>query len=157
MDHEHQYATRLTWDGNRGEGTSSYESYGREYHIDIDGKPVLHGSSDPAFRGDPARLNPEDMFVASLSACHLLTYLALCAKHGIRVLSYEDRASGTMRLDRSGGGRFAEVILHPRVTIADASQIERARSLHDEAHTKCFIASSCSIPVRHVPEVTKRG
>jgi organic hydroperoxide reductase OsmC/OhrA len=94
------------------------------------------------------------MFLASLSACHMLSYLALCAKYGIVVVAYEDRATATLRLERDGGGAFEEIVLRPRVTIADATMRERARELHDDAHDKCFIANSCSAPVRHFAEVT---
>jgi organic hydroperoxide reductase OsmC/OhrA len=154
MSDEHRYEARITWQGNRGDGTATYQGYGREYEVAIAGKPSLQGSADPAFRGDAAVWNPEDMFLASLSACHMLSYLALCAKYGIRVLTYEDRATGTMRTTRDGGGRFEEVVLHPRVTIADVAKLERARELHETAHDKCFIASSCSVPIRHVADVT---
>jgi organic hydroperoxide reductase OsmC/OhrA len=150
---EHHYATHLVWNGNRGDGTATYAGYGREYHIAIDGKPDLHGSADAAFRGSAERHNPEDFFVAAISSCHMLSYLALCAREGIRVVAYEDRAAATMREDGRGGGRFAEVVLHPRVTVADAAQIERARALHERAHELCFIAASCSVPIHHQAEV----
>jgi organic hydroperoxide reductase OsmC/OhrA len=153
MNEEHRYEAHLVWDGARGDGTSSYASYGRDYHVAIEGKPTLEGSADPTFRGDAAQWNPEDMFLAALSACHMLTYLALCAKHGIRVIAYEDRPTGTLRLDRKGGGRFEEIILRPRVSITDASQVDRALSLHERAHDQCFIAASCSAPLRHAAEV----
>jgi organic hydroperoxide reductase OsmC/OhrA len=89
----------------------------------------------------------------AIASCHMLSYLALCAKYGISVLTYEDRATGTMREDGKGGGRFEEVVLHPVVTISNAEQIERAEKLHERAHELCFIANSCSVPIRHQPEV----
>jgi organic hydroperoxide reductase OsmC/OhrA len=150
---EHHYSAELIWDGNHGYGTADYAEYGREHRLLIDGKPELSLTADAAFRGDAAKHNPEDLLVAAISSCHMLSYLALCAKYGISVLSYEDAASGTMQEDGKGGGRFVEVTLRPKVTIADAEQIERAVKLHDRAHELCFIANSCSVPIHHQPEV----
>jgi len=150
---EHHYNAHLIWDGNLGHGTATYAGYGRQYRVLIEGKPDLHGTADAAFRGEADKLNPEDLFLASISACHMLTYLALCAKYGIRVLTYEDAATATMKEDRVGGGRFEEVVLHPVVTIADPAHIDRATKLHERAHALCFIANSCSVPIHHRPEV----
>lgn len=151
--HAHRFHTRLVWDGNRGSGTATYAEYGRQYRVLVDGKPELAGSADVAFRGDADRLNPEDLFVASISACHMLTYLALCARQGIAVVSYEDAATGTMTTDAGGGGKFEEVVLHPRVVLANGGDVERATALHERAHQLCFIANSCSVPIHHEPEV----
>lgn len=152
-DGEHEYAARVVWEGNTGEGTARYAGYGREYRVMVDGKPDLAGSADPAFRGDAARHNPEDLFVASISACHMLFYLSLCARRGVRVLAYEDHAHGVMRADAGGGGRFHEVVLRPRVTIDDPAHAALASQLHDAAHALCFIANSCSFPIRHEPVI----
>ena len=150
----HQYTTRLVWTGNTGQGTAGYTGYGRDYTVAVDGKPDLYGSSDPAFRGDPSRHNPEDLFVASLSACHMLFFLSLAARQGIRVLAYEDDAQGTMVTDGDGGGKFDEVVLRPRVTIAEGSDAELVAQLHVMAHERCFIANSCNFTIRH--EATMR-
>jgi organic hydroperoxide reductase OsmC/OhrA len=150
---EHHYNLRLRWDGNRGDGTSSYATYGRQYRILIEGKPQLYGSADPAFRGEADKHNPEDLFLAAISSCHMLSYLALCAKYGISVIAYEDEATGTMKEDGKGGGRFEEVTLHPTVTIANPEHAERAMKLHERAHEQCFIAASCSVPIHHEARV----
>lgn len=150
---EHEYVARLTWDGNPGDGTASYERYGRQFVVQIDGKPDLRGSADPQFRGDAALHNPEDLFLAAISTCHMLSYLALCARRGVRVVAYEDEARGTLRFDGTGGGRFVEVTLHPRVTISADSDLALARELHGEAHETCYVASSCSVPIHHQPVV----
>lgn len=149
----HEYATRIVWTGNTGPGTSGYAGYGRAYRVRIAGKPDLAGSADPAFRGDAARHNPEDLFVSAIAACHMLTYLALCARRGVCVLAYEDAAVGTVLTLPQGGGRFEEVRLSPTVTVADAGQARLAGELHEEAHRQCFIAGSCSIPIRCRPAV----
>jgi organic hydroperoxide reductase OsmC/OhrA len=148
----HHYETHIHWDGNRGSGTATYADYGREHHASTAGKPEVLLSADPTFRGDAERHNPEDLLLIAIASCHMLSYLALCARRGIEVVAYEDRATATMELDKRGGGRFTEAVLHPVVTIKRAEQIERATALDDEAHDLCFIASSCNFPIRHEAE-----
>jgi len=152
---QHHYDVRVTWTGNRGAGTATYKSYTRDHLIGVSGKPDIPGSSDPAFRGDVARYSPEDLLVASLSACHMLWYLHLCAVNGIVVTAYEDAAEGTMIEKADGSGAFAEVTLHPRVKIAADADEKKALALHEEAHRLCFIASSVNFPVRHAARVDK--
>lgn len=149
----HQYRTHLIWDGNRGDGTATYAGYGREHRILIDGKPELRATADAAFRGDAATHNPEDLFLAAISSCHMLSYLALCARAKLRVVAYEDEARGTMQEDGKGGGGFTEVVLHPVVTLASADDAARATQLHERAHELCFIANSCNFPIHHEAEV----
>jgi organic hydroperoxide reductase OsmC/OhrA len=153
MPRSHNYGVSVTWTGNRGTGTSGYREYGRDHDVGADGRPVIAGSSDPVFRGDPARWNPELEFVAALSQCHMLWYLHLCAVAGVVVTSYTDDAVGTMTEDEDGGGRFIEVVLRPRVTIASPELAETAARLHKDAHAKCFIANSVNFPVRHEPVI----
>lgn len=150
---DHHYAVELRWTGNRGTGTSGYTAYGRDHEVSAAGKPGLAGSSDPVFRGDAGRWNPEELLVAALSQCHLLAYLHECAKAGVVVTAYTDAPTGTMRTDTDGGGHFTEVTLHPAVTVAAPEMAGRAQALHDEAHHHCFIASSVNFPVRHQPSV----
>jgi len=149
----HVYVARLVWDGNRGEGTRSYTGYDREFRALVTGKPDLPCTADPAFRGRPDRHNPEDLFVSAIAACHMLTYLALCARGGVRVEAYEDEARGTMTLRADGSGVFTEIVLRPRVRIADPRQAERAAELHASAHARCFLASSCRFPIRCQPSI----
>ena len=151
---KHQYQLHLRWTGNTGKGTSSYTAYERNYEVKAEGKPVLHGSADPAFRGDPARYNPEEMLIASLSACHKLWYLHLCSEAGITVIAYEDHAEGQMAQRANGGGHFEWVQLHPKVTIQEAGKQQLAAQLHERAHDLCFIANSCNFPVRCLPEIS---
>ncbi len=153
MSRTHTYAITTTWTGNRGEGTSDYRAYGRDHDLDTDGRPTLAASSDPAFRGDADRWNPELLLVAALSQCHLLAYLHCCAVGGVVVTGYVDEASGTMAEAPGGGGRFEEVVLRPEVTVADAAMADDALALHHEAAAQCFIAASVSFPVRHEPRV----
>jgi organic hydroperoxide reductase OsmC/OhrA len=149
----HHYVTTVTWTGNTGAGTASYRAYRRDHLIEAAGKPPLPGSSDPVFRGDPGRYNPEELLVAALSACHLLSYLHLCAVNDIVVLAYEDRATGEMLEREDGSGAFSAVTLAPRVEITAGSDVELAKALHDDAHRMCFIAGSVNFPVTHRPEV----
>lgn len=149
----HHYHVSVAWTGNEGEGTSSYTSYKRDHLVSSGEKPSIPGSSDPSFRGNSKRWNPEELLVASLSACHKLWYLHLCSASGITVLSYSDHAEGTMVEDESGGGRFVSVILRPQVTICVGQDRDMATRLHHEAHGKCFIANSVNFPVDHEPLV----
>ena len=148
---EHHFACRLRWTGAAAGPTRDYASYSRDYEVLIEGKAPLVCSSDVAFKGDPDRLNPEDLLVASLAGCHMLTYLALCARAGIEVVAYEDQASGRMTV-KDGRMRFTEVTLAPTVRIG-AGDPERARALHEKAHEHCFIANSVNFPVLAMPTV----
>lgn len=150
----HRYAVVVKWTGNTGTGTSGYRNYERRHEIFGEGeKPPIPGSSDPAFRGDQARWNPEEMLIASLSACHKLWYLHLCATVGIVVVAYTDNAEGFMEETPDGSGRFKSVILRPEVTVAPGTNIAKARELHAEAHAKCFIANSVNFPVEREPQI----
>jgi organic hydroperoxide reductase OsmC/OhrA len=149
---EHGYEVALEWQGDRGEGTSSYRAYGRQHVVRAAAK--LHdiaGSSDRVFHGDRERWNPEELLIASLSQCHMLSYLHVATNHGVVVRAYTDTATGTMLEDGRGGGAFTEVTLRPTVTVADASMQALADELHAEAAQKCFIAASVAFPVRHEP------
>jgi organic hydroperoxide reductase OsmC/OhrA len=148
MSKEHLYRINTVWTGASQGSTSSYDAYSREYAINIEGKPQFVGSADPTFLGDASLYNPEDLLLMALSACHMLSYLALCARAGIRVISYSDAATGKMA-QKDGKIRFTEVILYPLVTIEAVDDLETARSLHDRAHHVCFIANSVNFPVRN--------
>jgi organic hydroperoxide reductase OsmC/OhrA len=150
----HHYQINLQWTGNEGTGTSDYRSYKRDHLLSGLGKMLeIPGSSDPSFRGDPGRYNPEELLVASLSACHMLWFLHLCAVNKIVVIDYQDEATGIMEETEDGGGRFREVTLHPVVTVAEQEMAARTEALHHEAHRLCFIANSCNFPVKHQAEV----
>lgn len=151
----HHYETHMEWTGNDGEGTTSYRSYRRDHVITAVGKPPIAGSSDPSFRGDPSRYSPEDLLVASLSACHMLWYLHLCAVNQIVVVDYRDQASGFMDEASDGAGAFTEVVLRPSVTIRSGGDAAKAQTLHHEAHRFCFIANSVRFPVRIEPTVVE--
>ncbi len=154
MIREHRYALRSVWTGNRGTGTSGYRDYDRTVRVAVDGKAVLEASADKPFRGDPAKWNPEDLLLAALSECHLLSYLHACVEAGVVVESYSDEATGLMTEDGRGGGAFTEVVLHPRVVVAEASMIPAAQAAHAQAHDWCFVANSVNFPVRHDAEVS---
>lgn len=155
MPREHSYSVETKWTGNDGQGTANYRAYRRDHEITGPGKsaPIL-GSSDPLFRGDGTRYNPEEMLVASLSTCHMLWMLHLCADAGIVIATYDDQAIGTMVETGYGAGHFTRVVLHPRMTIADPARVGEALTLHTKAHELCFIARSVNFPVEHKPEVT---
>jgi organic hydroperoxide reductase OsmC/OhrA len=148
---EHLYRTRVVWTGNQGFGTRDYRAYSREHQIQANGKAYIPGSSDPSFRGDHTRWNPEELLVASLSACHKLWYLHVCSAAGIVVTAYEDDAEGVMAEDAGGSGRFTAVTLRPRIGLAPGSDAAKAAALHHEAHANCFIANSVNFPVSVEP------
>jgi organic hydroperoxide reductase OsmC/OhrA len=148
----HRYEVTMEWTGNTGAGTAAYRAYERSHEITAGSKPPIAGSSDPVFRGDATRWNPEELLVAALSACHQLAYLHLCADAGIAVTEYIDRAEGVM-VENAGGGRFERAILRPLVTLAPGSDEARALELHHTAAQQCFIAASVNFPVDHDPQV----
>ncbi|WP_114210976.1 OsmC family protein [Acidisarcina polymorpha] len=149
----HTYRVQVEWTGNDGEGTLNYKSYRRDHTIAAVGKPPIPTSSDPSFRGDPTRYNPEELLVASLSSCHMLWYLHLCAVNHVTVQSFRDFAEGTMEEAQDGSGKFIRVVLKPSVTIAAGSDPAKAAELHHAAHGYCFIAKSVNFPVEVVPEI----
>jgi organic hydroperoxide reductase OsmC/OhrA len=151
MNKEHKYKSTVKWTGNSGQGTANYRAYSRDYTISAESKPDIPGSSDPSFLGDKEKYNPEDMLVASLSACHMLWYLHLCAEAGIIVTDYIDNAVGTMEVAESGTGKFKVVTLNPTVSIRTKSMVDKAGQLHQRAHELCYIARSVNFPVVHKP------
>jgi organic hydroperoxide reductase OsmC/OhrA len=150
-DKQHAYSIRLHWTGNRGSGTSSYSAYSRAHELTAPGKTAIAGSSDPVFRGDPARWNPEELLLAALTACHQLWYLHLCADAGIVVEGYSDSPLGVMVEQPDGAGRFETVTLRPHARLAAGSDEQLARRLHDAAAQKCAIARSMAFKVKHEP------
>ncbi|TWP48883.1 OsmC family protein [Lentzea tibetensis] len=148
----HRYEVDLVWTGNSGSGTSGYRDFERAHEVSVPGKATILGSSDPAFRGDRERYNPEELLVASLSQCHMLWYLHLASVNGVVVTDYRDHATGLMTEHPDGSGRFTEVTLNPRVTVADPATKDTAQALHEKAHSMCFIAASVNFPVRHDPQ-----
>lgn len=153
MPSTHQYDVDVAWTGNRGTGTSAYRAYSRDHVVTADGRPALLGSSEPDFRGDPTRWNPELLLVASLAQCHMLWYLHLASTAGVVVVDYVDSAHGVMVVEPNGSGRFESVTLRPTVTITAAERIETAKALHEDASARCFIARSVNFPVHHEPVI----
>jgi organic hydroperoxide reductase OsmC/OhrA len=149
MGNEHHYNLTIRWTGNTGKGTLHYRSYKRNHSIFAEGKPEILASSDPDFRGDRTKYNPEELLVASLSSCHMLWFLHLCADRGIVVIDYTDNPTGTMTETDNGGGKFKEVTLNPTVTIHDTKFLDQLDTLHAKAHELCFIANSVNFDVRH--------
>ncbi len=147
----HHYPVHMKWTGNTGTGTRDYRGYERAHEYSVHGKPVIPGSSDPAFRGDAARYNPEELLVMSLSSCHMLWFLHLAAMAGVVVTAYEDDASGTMVETADTGGHFVEVVLRPRVVFENEGDRWRGAELHERAHHLCFVANSVNFPVRCEP------
>lgn len=146
----HHYRLAATWTGNTHGGTTGYRDYSRDVTVVAEGKPDLLLSADKSFRGDPARWNPEELLVAALVQCHLLSFLHVAVTHGVVVTDYADEATGTLE-QQGSGGRFTEVVLRPHVALSDAGDGTPLDQLHEEAHAACFIAGSVSFPVRVEP------
>lgn len=151
---QHTYKVQVDWTGNSGEGTKTYKGYRRDHTIACAGKAQIGGSSDPSFRGDASRYNPEELLVASLSACHMLWYLHLCSVNHVTVLEYRDAAVGVMEEREDGSGAFVRVVLKPVVKVGAGDDVARAHALHAEAHHMCFIANSVKFPVEHAAEIS---
>jgi organic hydroperoxide reductase OsmC/OhrA len=151
MSRQHLYKATIKWTGNNGKGTDNYSNYERSHLIVIENKPDILGSSDPAFRGDKTKHNPEDLLVSSCSSCHMLWYLHLCSEAGVIVTDYIDNSTGIMIETSNGGGKFTEVILNPIVIVSEPHMIDKANELHKKANELCFIANSVNFPVRHNP------
>lgn len=147
----HAYTVTITWTGNTGAGAASYRSYERRHDISTLGKPTIPASSDPAFRGDPARYNPEELLVAALSSCHMLWFLHIASVAGLTVVSYQDIAEGVMTEQPDGGGAFTEVVLCPEIVFASGTDLAQTHPVHAQAHAKCFIANSVNFPIRFEP------
>jgi len=152
MTKSHGYAIDLKWTGAVDGPTTDIRSYSRNYEYSAEGKKPVPCSADKVFRGDPGLYNPEDGLVASLSGCHLLSYLAVCALGKVEVVAYEDHATGTLTQEGLTA-QFTEVILRPRVTISRSSDPAEAERLHEDAHHNCFVARSVNFPVRVEPEI----
>jgi organic hydroperoxide reductase OsmC/OhrA len=150
MHQEHHFAVTTNWTGNRGVGTANYRSYGRDIVVNANGKPPIEGSSARVFHGDPARWNPEELLIAALSQCHMLSFLHVATNRGVVVTGYDDNATGVLVLEADGGGHFISVTLRPTVTVS-GSTLAAVTDIHREASQKCFIAASVNFPVLHEP------
>lgn len=148
---EHQYSARIRWTGNLGPGTSGYRSYSRDHEVEVDGPGLLLGTADPTFHGSKDRWNPEQLLLAAVAQCHMLSYLHVAVRAGVVVTGYSDSAAGSLRLNADGSGEFTGIRLRPHVELADGGQIALADSLHGEANRLCFIARSLNFPVHHEP------
>lgn len=144
----HPFTIKTEWTGNIGTGTSGYTDYNRNHIVSVEHKVDIQCSTDPLFKGDATKHNPEDFFISALSTCHMLWYLHLCADAGIIVTAYTDQATGILDLDK---GKFIEVTLKPNVIVSEEHMIAKAISLHHDANSKCFIANSCNFEIKHQP------
>jgi organic hydroperoxide reductase OsmC/OhrA len=153
MSHQHIFEGTLHWTGDAREDEHGKLRLGRSFEVRFRDKAAIEGSSPAVFNGDDRRHNPETLMVASLMACHHLTYLAVCERAGIRLLEYNDSGAGTLAM-KDGKMRMVEVVLSPQVRIADTAQIEQARELHARAHANCFMSNSVNFEVRVQPTVS---
>lgn len=151
MSKQHEFTARVEWTGNRGQGTRNYRGYDRTWDIATPGKPVIHCSNDPLLGGDPGLPNPEDLLLASLSACHMLWYLHLASAAGIVVQSYQDDPVGAGETSPNGAGRFLAATLRPHIVVDAGADLAEAEAIHHRIHEYCFIARSVNFPVGYQP------
>ncbi len=151
MNTIHNYKLSTKWTGNQGNGTSNYKDFERSYSIQIKNKPDIFGSSDPEFRGDKTKHNPEELLLASVSFCHMLWYLHLCAENNMVVTDYVDNATVVLEETADGNGKFSAITLNPSITITDQSMLATATELHKKANEFCFVANSLNFKVQHLP------
>ncbi len=146
---EHDFTAQVVWTGNQGEGTKSYRSYTRNWSVTTPGKPEIQCSNDPLLGGDPTLHNPEDMLIATVSACHMLWYLHLASSAKIVVTSYVDNPIGTGQSEPDGTGRFIKAVLKPVIEVARGTDLEKADQIHHQIHKHCFIARSVNFPITY--------
>ena len=149
MTFKHLFKAAINWNSNQNQEQSGRKFYSKTHQIKIEGKRVLDVSAAKAFKGDPELCNPEDLLLSSLVSCHMMSYLYVCSQNGIEVVEYSDNAEATLEVSQDGSGRFTEVRLYPKVTIASPDKIQQALDLHTKANQLCFIANSCNFPVLH--------
>ena len=153
MNTQHNYKLAVKWTGNQGSGTSNYNEFERSYAIQIENKVVIHGSSDPEFRGDRTKHNPEELLLAATSSCHMLWYLHFCSENKIIVVDYIDNATAILQETENGNGKFSSITLNPIVTVTEKAMIEQATELHKKANEFCFVANSLNFKVEHQPVI----
>ena len=145
----HDYAALISWTGDRGQGTRTYRGYDRTWRIATAGKLPIDCSNDPLLGGDPSKPNPEDLVLASLSACHMLWYLHFASEAGIVVRGYQDAPIGVGETGPRGEGRFVRATLRPTITVEPGADLAKADSLHHKVHDYCFIARSVNFPIEY--------
>jgi organic hydroperoxide reductase OsmC/OhrA len=149
----HRYAVRCTWTGSTGVG---YDGYDRAHQAAAPpAEAALRLSADPAFRGDPALLNPEQLVVLAASSCQLLSFLAVAARARIDVVDYQDQAEGVMP-EGDPPMRITRIVLRPRITIDGSVAEDRVRHLVEVAHRECFIANSLRTEIVVEPTIVVR-
>ena len=151
MNTQHNYKLGVKWTGNQGTETFNHKDFERSYTIQIENKADIFGSSDPEFRGDKTKHNPEELLLASVSSCHMLWYLYLCYEAQIMVINYVDNATAILEETENGNGKFSSITLNPIITVTEESMVEQATELHKKANEFCFVANSLNLKVDHQP------
>jgi organic hydroperoxide reductase OsmC/OhrA len=155
MAEEQVYETHLTYPADPEQKLLPDPDFSRDNRMGAEGHPEIPGALPAALGGHNRGYSPEDLMILSLSECHCLTYLALARKNQIAVRRYDDRATGRLGKGASGMTQFAEVVLHPRVTVPRGADVALAKALHERAHHHCFMANSVNFPVRNEPEIVE--
>jgi len=149
-----EHHAQIRW--SRTSADFAYDTYNRAHEISFkNGDIVLPASSAPDFKGNAERVDPEEAFVASLSSCHMLTFLAICARKKLVVDGYDDDAVGTLEKNENRKLWMSRVVLRPRVRFAPGTSVDAATlaHLHHDAHENCFIALSVKTDVSVEPVI----
>jgi len=145
---EHHFRAHAVWSGASAGPVTDYRSYSREFTFAVQGKALITGSAAGPFLGDESLINPEELLLMAVSSCHMLSYLAVCARRGISVIAYEDECTATMAM-KDGKMRITEATLRPKVTVPAGTDLEKALLYQHRASEECFIASSVNFPIAH--------
>ncbi len=150
---EKEFKVHTKWSSLTENDTSRSRSNPKTHNTHIMGKEPLIISAAKEFKGDKTKHNPEDLFLAALSSCHMMSYMYLCDKNNITLIHYTDETTGILGVKADGSGEFISIVLYPIVTILEKNKIDLAIRLHKEANRLCFIANSCSVPIDHKPQI----
>lgn len=156
MSDTHVFEITLTYPASTAQATPPDANFSRNNIMKSAGKHEVAASSPATFGGDDTRYNPEELMLMSLSECHMLTYLAIAAKKQMKIVRYEDRATGQLGMGEFGvvgKTSMQRVTLHPRVTVAKGTNLDDARAMHVKAHANCFMANSVNFLITAEPEI----
>lgn len=147
-----EHKVTLNWKSDGSE--FNYKTYTRNHTWDFSGRVQVNASAAEDYLGDPDQVDPEQAYVASLSSCHMLTFLAICAMKKITVTSYIDHATGYLEKGESGRPVLMRVDLHPDIVFGEGERPcrEELIELHDRAHHECFLANSVRTEIRTIVE-----
>lgn len=149
MNRELKYNIGLSWLG--GVNKDKNYRYDKTYELSFKNKPSIKGSADVVFHGDKNLYNPEEMLLAALSSCHMMSFFYLCGINKIEIKSYVDSPQGFLEINTNGSGQFKNVVLEPTIILSEKEDLVKMATLFKQASDYCFIARSCNFEIAHLP------